>query len=202
MKKPPILMKFAYPIFISCLLQGCITTVATSGAQAAYQHKSIQDTLQNQYITTQVDREIHWKTDKYQTSRVAVSTFNNIVILTGQVPSQKLHDDLVRIAKQVPDVSEVYNLTTVNSPASTLTQLSDSWITTKIKTQLIAANEIDPDQIKVITENGTVILIGTVYPDQADIATDIARSTDGAQHVIRIFSYLHLSKSPVHSALG
>lgn len=195
-------MQFAYPLLLAGLLSSCVSTVVTSGAQAAYQHRNIQNTLHDHYITIQVDRAIHWKTNNYQTSRIAISTFNKTVILTGQVPTEKLRNDLTGIAKQIPDVDQVYNLTTVGIPTSTLKQISDSWITTKIKTQLIAANEIDPDQIKVITENGTVILIGTVFPDQADIATQIARTTEGTQNVVRIFSYLHVSKSPANEMLG
>jgi osmotically-inducible protein OsmY len=195
MKKILIFIKLTYLLVIFSLLQGCVTTVVTSGAQAAYGHRSLQNTMHDQYITMQVDRAIHWKTNAYQKSRISISTFNNVVLLMGQTPSEKLHDRLLKIAKSVPGVNEVYNLTTVNSPVSTLAQVSDCWITTKIKTRLIAANEIDPNQIKVITENGTVILIGTVFPDQASIATDIARETSGVQNVVRVFSYLHISKS-------
>jgi osmotically-inducible protein OsmY len=203
MKKIIIFIQLTVLLATLSLLQGCITSAVTtsvvsSGAQAAYEHRSLQNTLHDQYITVQIDRAIHWKTDQYQTtSRISISTFNGVVLLTGQVSSQKLHDRLIKIVKSVKGVNKVYNLTTVNNPASTLTQLSDCWITTKIKTRIIAANEIDPNQIKVITENGTVILIGTVFPNQASIATDIARQTYGVQDVIRVFSYLHVSKSPL-----
>jgi osmotically-inducible protein OsmY len=97
--------------------------------------------------------------------------------------------------KNVPDVGTVYNLTTIQNPVSPTIHVSDSWITTKIKTRLIAANEIDPNEIKVITENGTVFLVGTIFPEQAEIATDIARATAGVQDVVRIFSYLKITKT-------
>jgi osmotically-inducible protein OsmY len=196
MKNIFVFIKLTCLLAIFSLLQSCITTVVSSGAQAAYEHRSWQNTLHDKYLVVQVDRAIHWKTNDYKTSRISVSALNEVILLTGQTPSQKLHDRLVTIAKSVPGVTTVYNLTTVNNPVSTLTQISDSWITTKIKTRLIAANEIDPNQIKVITESGTVILVGTVFPDQASIATTIARETSGVQNVVRVFSYLHVSKSP------
>jgi len=59
---------------------------------------------------------------------------------------------------------------------------------------LIATNEIDPSQIKVITENGIVYLVGIVPPEQAEIAIDLARTTDGVQSVVKVFSYVHISK--------
>jgi osmotically-inducible protein OsmY len=178
----------------ACLAQSC-TTAVTSGAQAAYDHHNINSTLYDQRVAMQVDHAIRWKTDRYKTSRVSVSVFNNTIVLTGQVISPDLQSDLVSIAKATaPDVEEVYNLTTVSTPTSSLTHVNDAWITAKIKAQLVANNDINPSEIKVITENGTVYLIGIVFPQDADIATQIAKSTSGVQNVVRVFSYLHISK--------
>ena len=184
-------------IAATTLLSGCLTSVVTTGAQAAYEHRSLQNTAHDHYLAMHIERAIHWGSDDYKTSRVSVSVLDDVVILTGQVPTQALRDRLIPIAKTVPDVHEIHNLTTVSPKLSTLAQLGDSWITTKIKTRIIAANEIDPEKIKVLTENGTVILMGTVFPDQADIAVDIARDTSGVKGVVKAFTYLHASKKPL-----
>ena len=181
-------------------LQSC-TTVITSSAQAAYDHKSIQDSVQDHLLAVRVDRAVHWYSDKYKTSNVAVSVFNNTVILTGEVPSADLRTALTALVKKVPDISHVYNLTAVSNTVSTLTQMSDAWITTKVKSQIIAEIELDPGKIKVITENGTVYLVGIVFPEQAEIAVDIARSTSGVQNVVKIFSYLEITKHPAKPKL-
>ncbi len=175
-------------------LQGCVD-VAVTGAQATYSRHTLTSTLHDQYLTMQVDRALHWYTEEFKDCNISVSTLNNVVVVVGQVTSQKLHDDINGIVKRVPEVDEFYNLTTINGPVSAMTQMSDSWITTKIKSQLIAENEIDPSQIKVITEDGTVYLIGIITPEQAEIAADLARNTDGVQKVVKIFSYIHISKS-------
>jgi osmotically-inducible protein OsmY len=196
--------KFLFYIKISsaltalALLQGCVSAAmsgVSSGAQACYNHHNLQNAFNDQHNTIQVDRAIHWYSQQYKTSNVSVSTFNNVLVLTGQVPSEVLRKKLYDIAHEYSDSKEIYNLTTIGNPTSPLIRVSDSWITTKIKSRLIAANEIDPSQIKVITENGTVYLIGTVFPDQAIIATDIARSATGVQNVVRVFSYLEVTKS-------
>jgi osmotically-inducible protein OsmY len=175
--------------------QGC-TSVITGSAQAAYSHKDIQDSLQDHLLAVRVDRAVHWYSDKYKASNVSVSVFNNIVVLTGQVPTTALRAELTHLVKKIPDIDKVYNLTSVSNPVSSITEVSDSWITTKIKSQLIAEVELDPSKIKVITENGTVYLIGIVFPEQAEIATDIARKTSGVQNVVKIFSYLEITKRP------
>lgn len=176
------------------VLSGCLN-LAVTGAQATYNRYNISNSVRDQYITMMADRKVHWYTQDFQDSSISISTLNCVVVMTGQVPSLALRKKLTDIVKQIPDVVNVYNLTTITNAPSTLTEISDSWITTKIKTQFLADNEIDPSQIKVITENGTVYLIGIVFPDQAEIATDIARKTSGVQGVVKIFSYLKIIKS-------
>ncbi|MDR3478550.1 MAG: BON domain-containing protein [Gammaproteobacteria bacterium] len=174
-------------------ISGCMN-VAVTGAQATYNRYNLSNSLRDQYITMVADRKIHWYTPDFKDSNISVSTLNCVVVITGEVASPALRKELTDIVKKIPDVDKVYNLTTITNAPSTLTQISDGWITTKIKAQLIAENEIDPSQIKVITENGTVYLIGIVFPEQADIAADIARKTSGVQSVVKIFSYLKITK--------
>ena len=66
---------------------------------------------------------------------------------------------------------------------------SDAWITTKIKSQMLATEDLKSGSIKVVTENGTVYLMGIVKHEQADIAVDIARQVSGVQKVVKIFQY-------------
>lgn len=169
---------------------------AMTGAQAAYGRHNIQNSFNDQYISLQADHKIHWEhTERYKDSHIGITTFNNVVLLTGQVPNNQLHYEVEHIVKDVPGVQEVYNQTTVGEASTTLTQLADSWITAKIKSQLIANNDVDPSQIKVITESGTVYLMGFVFPDQAEVATEIAKNTSGVQNVVKVFSYIHISKT-------
>jgi osmotically-inducible protein OsmY len=182
-------------IFILVALTGCVSSVVTSSAQVAYNHHTLQNTLHDTYLEVKIDRAVHWSTDHFQSSHINIDVFNNVVILTGQTSSSQLHDELGRIAKEVSGADEVYNLTTIRNALSRLIRIQDAWITTKIKSRLLAEIEIDPSQIKVVTENGTVYLIGIIFPDQAAIATEIARTTSGVQNVVRVFSYLQITKT-------
>jgi osmotically-inducible protein OsmY len=188
--------KFNLTFFIVLLfsLLGCVNTAIT-GAQAIYDRHNLQHTLNDQYITIQANRALYWHSEKYKKSSIAISTFNGNVLLTGSVPSAELHAEIEDIVKKIPGTKKVYNLTEVSRPSSALTQVSDTWITAKVKAQLIAMDEIDPSKIKVVTENGTVYLMGIIFPQQAQIAVQVARTTAGVQNVVKIFSYLHISKT-------
>lgn len=175
-------------------LQGC-TNVAMSGAQALYDHHNIANTLNDQYITMKADRSLYLDTDKYKNTNVAVASFNGVVLIAGQVKSRPQAQEVEQIVKNIDGVNEVHNLVAISAPTSAMTRISDTWITTKIKAKLIAAKEIDPSQIKVVTENGTVYLMGIVQPSQADAAIYLARTTEGVQRVVKIFSYIKISKT-------
>jgi osmotically-inducible protein OsmY len=187
-------------IFISVLLlTSCIyTSAVSSGASAVYDRHNIQKGISDQLTSIRTYGAIYVDhKEDYKDTHISVATFNNVLLLTGQVanPDQKL--GIKQLAQEKSGADEIYNFTTIGKPTPAFIRVSDSWITSKIKAQLIAINEVDPTQIKVVTENGVVYLMGIVPPNQADIAVEVARTTAGVQKVVKIFSYLHVSKNPV-----
>ncbi len=179
--------------FLLFPLLSCINAAVT-GAQAVYNRHTIQASLNDNYITMKAERSIYVDTSRFENTHVSVSCFNGVVLISGQVENAAQRREIENIVKKIPGVKEIHNVTVISAPLSALTQVSDTWITTKIKSKLIATNEIDPSQIKVITENGIVYLMGIIPTEQAEIAIDLARTTDGVQSVIKVFSYIHISK--------
>lgn len=196
--KNHIIIKFVSHLFLPLLLSSCAyTTAVSSGASAVYDRHNIQKGISDQLTSIRTYGAIYvdHKND-YQDTHVSVATFNNVVLLVGQVANTDQKEKIVQLAKEQSDTKEIYNFTTIEKPTSSFIRMSDSWITSKIKAQLIAINDIDPTQIKVVTENGTVYLMGIIPPNQADIAVDVARTTVGVQKVVKIFSYLHVTRTP------
>ncbi len=175
-----------------CTLSGC--SMVVSGAQAVYNRHSIEKNLTDQYITMRAFQRLNIDSQDFKTGHVRVATLNGEVLLTGQVRSMLQRQQAEAIVKTVPKVKEIHNMLAISNPSSSLTRISDAWITTKVKTKLIAANELDATEIKVVTENGTVYLMGMVTPKDAQVASDIARKTDGVEAVVRLFSYMHITK--------
>lgn len=187
------IFRLVFILMLFCLVTACIDAAVT-GAQLAYNHTKIQNNISDQYITTQAGHNLYVASKEFEDTHIDVATFNHEVLLTGQVMTKTQREKAETLVKNISGVTQVYNLTEVTTPTSFLKRVSDAWITGKVKTQLIAMNEIDPDKIKVITENGTVYLMGMVLPEQASIAIDIARNTDGVEKVVKMFTYLHPSK--------
>lgn len=178
----------------SVFLAGC-ADVAMTGAQALYNRHTIQKNVGDQYITMQAYKTLHIDTDKFKDTNITIATYNREVLLAGQVPHEWQRAEAQKLVKEIPNIDQVYNLITISNPSSTLTRMSDSWITTKVKAQLMASNDVDATQVKVVTENGTVYLMGILQPSEAEAAVDVARNTQGVTRVVKIFSYMHISKA-------
>jgi osmotically-inducible protein OsmY len=181
-------------MLFSCLLTACIYSAASSSAQVIYNRHNIQKNLNDSYTSMQASHAIDTYGVIFKHTNITIATFNDSILVAGQVPNMKQKSEVEKIVEKMADNRKIYNYLEIANPSSALTRLSDSWITAKIKSRLIAINEVDPTQIKVVTENGTVYLMGIVPSEQAEIATDVAKETSGVQSVIKLFSYLQISK--------
>src|SRR3990167_941998 len=169
-------------LLLSLLLTGC-ADVAMTGAQAIYNRHSIQKTWHDQYITMQIHKALKIDNNQFNDANVVIATYNGQVLLAGQVPHPWQKKEAEQLAKQIEGVNQVYNAMQIAGPSSTLTRISDAWVTAKVKAKLIASDEVDASQIKVVTENGMVFLMGTIQADEADAAAELARSIDGVESV-------------------
>jgi len=185
-------------IFISILilttsfLQSC-ADIAMTGCQAVYNRKSLSKNFGDQYITMQAHQALYITSDEFKNTNISIATFNREMLMAGQVPAAWQKVKAEKLVRKIPNIERVYNLVTIGTPSSTLTRMSDSWITGKVKAKILASSDID-SQIKVVTENGVVYLMGTLQPQEAQAAVEVAQNTDGVQGVIKMFSYISISR--------
>lgn len=173
-------------------LQGCIfaagAAAGAAGIAVVYDHRKIEKILLDNGIANQIDKQIS-ASPQFEGSHINVTCFNQVVLLTGEAMTADQRVFAEDVAKNTKDVTRVYNQITVKGPSSSLSRASDTWITTKIKTQMLATKDLQSGTIKVVTENGSVYLLGIVTRDQADMAVDIARQVSGVQRVVKMFQY-------------
>lgn len=175
------------------LLSGCLySSAVSSSAQVVYNRHSLKKTVDDNFTTMHAYHAIDTYGYIYKNTHLTIATFNDSILIAGQVATAQQKVEIERIIRGVANGRTIYNFLEISAPSSSLTRASDGWITSKIKSQLIAIDEADPSQIKVVTENGTVYLMGIVQPEQAEIAVDVARETSGVQRVVKIFSYLKI----------
>ena len=121
--------------------------------------------------------------------RVTASSYRGSVVLMGQAKTDAERRAFESQAKEVTGVESIHNQIRVKEPLSVSAISKDSWITTKVKSALLANAELNGIKVKVITEDSEVFLLGLVTREHADIATEVARNISGVKQVIRAFEY-------------
>lgn len=174
------------------ILQGCVVPFVAGAAASAVvinDRRNVQTMSDDQQIHYTAYHEIMADTSLTTGSHIVVEVFDRNVLLVGEAPTEDVRDRVEALVHALPKVRRVYNQITIG-PAASATELSqDSWITTKVKTQMVATKGLHSSQIKVITENGSVYLMGIVTHDQAQLAVDVTRHIAGVQRVVKLFEY-------------
>lgn len=123
-------------------------------------------------------------------ARVSVTSYNRQVLLTGEVLNEQDKKLVEQVVSRVENVTSVVNeLAIINSP-SLVQRSSDVLITGQVKAMFVDAKDLYANAFKVVTERGTVYLMGRVTQREADRATEIVRGARGVQKVVRIFEII------------
>ena len=178
---------------LSFSVSGCFFIAGAAAGAAAiaivYDHRKFEKIIDDQHLSNSIADRIRSVPNLHTHSHIDVSCFNGIVLLTGETPNPAWREQAENIAKSIPGVVRIYNQITVEGPTSSLTRTSDAWITTKIKTQMLATEGLKSSSIKVVTENGVVYLMGIVTREQGNVAAELARQITGVLKVVKIFQY-------------
>ena len=189
MNRNQLLLAILIPVAVVSL-QGCLGAVAVGAGAAAVSANDRRST------GAQVDDEsIELRAGTLIGDRfggkvhVNVTSYNGTVLLTGEVPDQATKDDCEKLTLGVPRVRNVVNEVQVAGLSSLPARSNDAYITSKVKTRFFDAALFDPLHVKVVTEAGTVYLMGIVTEKEAADAVEVARTTGGVLKVVKVFEY-------------
>ena len=121
---------------------------------------------------------------------INVTSYNGIVLLTGEVPAEAARADVAQVVLTTPKVRAVQNELAIGPVTDLNSRSNDTLITSKVKTRFVEANKFQINHVKVVTERATVYLMGIVRRDEGDAAAQIASTTSGVQRVVKVFEYL------------
>jgi len=121
---------------------------------------------------------------------VNASSYNRVVLLTGEVPTDADRAKVEAAVAKVENVRAVVNELAVMPNSSLGGQTNDTIITGKVKAAFLDAKELQVASIKVITERGVVFLMGRVTENESNIAAQVARSVGGVQKVVKVFEII------------
>lgn len=178
------------------LLNGCAPLVvggAATGAAVAHDRRTPGTVIEDQTIEFKAYSALRKAEDLYSQSHINVTSYNMIVLLSGETPTEQYKQRAYEIVSDVDRVRRVYNELTVAAPSAIMSRSSDTMITAKVKTSLFNIKGLegfDPTRVKVVTENGTVYLMGLLTRAEGDATAEKARTIGGVQRVVKLFEYI------------
>ena len=174
---------------VSTSLTGCIPLLvggAMVGGTVVYTDRRTSGIqLEDEAIELKASNRL--RVELGERARVSAVSYNRLVLLTGEVSGTADKAVVARVVSGVDNVRSIVNEVTVVSANPTNTLGTDADITGKVKASLIDSKDIFAQSVKVVTERGTVYLMGRVTEREATRATDIARGVSGVQKVVRVF---------------
>ncbi|MEH6651503.1 MAG: BON domain-containing protein [Motiliproteus sp.] len=174
-------------------LSGCASVIDVTQEEPIQEDSTSRTTgsfIDDEVIEIKALVNIGKASESLEQSHISVTSFNGIVLLTGQVATAQDRALAGQVTNKVRKVRKLHNELTVAGPTSAVIRTNDSWLTTKVKSKMLAERELQSMRIKIVTENGTVYLLGLVTDDQARRAVDITRQTAGIQKVVKMFEYV------------
>lgn len=190
----PLMRPLAKAILCATLLtslSGCVGMMvggAMMGAVATADRRTLGAQTEDKTIT--VKAELKVPKIAGPDAHVNIASFNRKVLLTGEVRDEAAKATVEREVKAIEGVQAVSNELEISGPSSYTARSSDALITTKVKASLVDMKTISATSFKVVTERGTVYMMGRVTEREGQVAADVARGVSGVQKVVKILEYL------------
>ncbi|WP_166836684.1 BON domain-containing protein [Rheinheimera pleomorphica] len=172
------------------LLQGCAAAVVAGGATAvtsANDRRTLGAQIDDKNAVLKAQRALADDALTAEGSNINVTSYNGVLLLTGQTRSEQIRQQAQALVSKIDGVRDVQNQIRLGNNTAMTTRTRDGWISTKVKTQLLADEQVSGLNIKVVTENAEVFLMGIVNAQEAAKAVDIARHVDGVARVVQAF---------------
>lgn len=194
MKKAGWLAALIAAVAAGILLQACVPMAAV-GIGAAVTSANDRRTSGTQIEDEGIELRATNRISERWGDRVhiSVTSYNRSVLLSGEVADEATKAAVEKLVAAVPNVRGITNEIAVAGVAALSARANDSYLTSKVKARFVDAQRFNPFHVKVVTENSTTYLLGIVTREEANAATEIARTTGGVRKVVRLLEYCKLT---------
>lgn len=176
-------------VVTSLAITGCTTNYLTNSTNGTYGVPVTERTIPQRLLDRSIEHTA--KINVYglqenlqQNSRMSIDSFNSEVLLSGEVPTEALKSQVEQVIKSMPDVRKVYNELSVSVARGYSSTVQDGYITSKLLAKVAASDGVKSSQLKAVTNNGVVYIMGRMTPTQQSNLIDIANSTAGITELV------------------
>jgi len=143
-------------------------------------------------IETEAAVELNSDDEIISQSHITINAYNGAILISGETANEALKNKIVSIVQVIPNVTLIHDNLLIEPPSDANSRANDQLITDTIRTaltQIKSLPDFDPAMIQVVTENGTVFLMGIVRRDEGAIVIKITRLQPGVKQIITLFEY-------------
>ena len=182
-------------LLFALLLTSCTAIlVETTGSQGISEDPTERTRgarVEDGSIETKVVVNLKSQMPAFRKANFHVISYNGVVLLVGQVSSNEMKNRASEIASQASTkIKRIHNELEVARKTNMSARSKDTWISTKVRTLMLADSDVPSGQVRVITENGAVYLMGIIDQTSADHAARLARNVSGVTKVVKVFEYI------------
>jgi osmotically-inducible protein OsmY len=177
---------------VACL-SGCGAIMSSAGAGPIEEddgERTFAQQVADESIETKAKVNINAASEGYDNAHLTIVSYNGFVLLAGQVPSEDLKTLAADVVREVDDVRRIYNELEIGPAVTAGTITNDTWITTQVKSKLLASSDTPGTRVKVVTENSVVYLMGLLTEAEADRVALEAAEVSGAERVVKLFEII------------
>lgn len=174
-------------------IAGCSTIVSSTRETPIEENegrRTIGNFIEDNSIEFKAKVNINKGSQALSQSNINVNSFNGQVLLTGQVPDQRIKAEATEVVGQLREIRKIHNELEIAGPSSLMIRANDTYLTGRVKAQLLADNRTQGMRIKVVSENGTVFLMGLVSRQEGEMAVDVVRNIVGVNRIVKVFEYI------------
>lgn len=179
-------------VTVACL-SGCGAIMSSAGAGPIEEddgERTLAQQVADESIETKAKVNINAASEGYDNAHLTIVSYNGFVLLAGQVPSEDLKTLAADVVREVDDVRRIYNELEIGPAVTAGTITNDTWITTQVKSKLLASSDTPGTRVKVVTENSVVYLMGLLTEAEADRVALEAAEVSGAERVVKLFEII------------
>ncbi len=172
-------------------LTACVPVVAggaAAGGLMAADRRSTGAYLEDQEIELKAEKAI--SDNLKENVHANVTSYNRRVLITGEVSNEANKAKAESLVKPIQNVNRINNQLVIGANSTISSRTNDTYITSKVKTKFISENKFAANLVKVVTENGTVFLMGMVTHKEGDDAGEIASKVSDVKKVVKDFEYI------------
>lgn len=189
--KISLLRKLFFSAIIASQLSAC-AVVAVGGVAAGASIMADRRSPAVQAIDKGIELEAENALAKRfgDNAHINVTSFNQKVLLTGEVKDADIKGEAGAYVKAMKNARTVFNELVVGPNSSYTSRANDSYLESKIKTQMIFTDQLPSNSMAIVAEGTSVYLMGILTQGEADLAKKIASNTNGVKEVFVYFDII------------